>query len=84
MSVTTDLQAAIVSMATAKAGYAAALAADSLDPLESYSLDGENASRESWRAGLAKMIADLDAEIIATQQTLNSLSPYSIATRQVL
>lgn len=84
MSVQSDLEAAIVSMATAKAGYAAALATDSIDPKESYSLDGENVSRESWREGLMRMIEGLDKEILNTQKTINGLNPYWISTQQRL
>ena len=83
MSVETDLAAAIVSMATAKAGYARELATDSATAYESYSLDGENVTRSEWREALMRMIKGLDEEIIATQQTLNALSPWELRTRQV-
>jgi hypothetical protein len=84
VSVYTDLEAAIESNATAISGYAAALAADSIDPLESYSLDGENVSRESWRAGLADMISKLNEQTNELRKTLNRMRPFVISTRQVL
>lgn len=84
MSVQTDLQAAIASTTAAIAGYAQALAADAINPEESYSLDGENVTRAEWRAGLAGMIKSLNEEVIAMQQTLNQLTPYWTATKQVL
>lgn len=70
MSVASDLSTAI-------AGYAAALAADSVSPQPSYTLDGKSVSRNEWREGLQRMIVEL-------QKTVNALSPYIVSTKQVL
>jgi hypothetical protein len=84
VSAQSDIQASINSIAEAIAGYAAALATDSINPRESYSLDGENVSRESWRTGIAGMIRDLRTEMDELQITLNNISPYVIRTRHRL
>lgn len=62
---------------TTIAGYAAALAADSVAPQASYTLDGKSASRNEWREGLQKLID-------ALQATVNGMAPYRIVTRKVL
>jgi soluble cytochrome b562 len=64
-------------LTTAIAGYAAALAADSVSPQASYSLDGKSVSRNEWREGLQKLIDNL-------QKTINQQTPYIVSTRQVL
>jgi hypothetical protein len=57
--------------------YEQALAADAVSPQPSYALDGQSVSRNEWRAGLMKMIIDLN-------KTINALNPYVISTRNVL
>jgi len=84
MAALTDLQAAYDANAAAIAGYAAALAADALSPLESYSLDGENVTANEWRAGLAAMIRDLTEANKDIMAAINAQSPWQISTRQVL
>lgn len=84
MSVATDLQAAIESNASAIAGYAAALAADSASPLSGYTLDSESVPREAWRLSLSEQIARLTAANVALQDALNRQTPWLVSTRQVL
>lgn len=62
---------------TTIAGYATALAADSVNPQASYTLDGKSVDRNAWRDGLQKMID-------ALQKTINGMNPYIVSTRQVL
>lgn len=64
-------------LATTIAGYAAALAADSVSPQPSYTLDGKSVSRNEWREGLQRMIAELT-------QLGNGYTPYIVSTRMVL
>ena len=59
------------------AGYATALAADSVSPQPSYTLDGKSVSRNEWREGLQRLID-------ALQKTVNAMSPYVVSTKQVL
>ena len=62
---------------TTIAGYAAALAADSVSPQPSYTLDGKSVSRNEWREGLQRLIT-------ALQQTVNQQAPYVISTKMVM
>ncbi|AMV27364.1 hypothetical protein VT84_23395 [Gemmata sp. SH-PL17] len=59
------------------AGYAAALAADSVNPQPSYELDGKRVDRNQWREGLQKLID-------ALQKTVNAQAPYIVSTKMVL
>ena len=59
------------------AGYAAALAADSVNPQPSYTLDNKSVSQNEWREGLQKLID-------ALTKTLNGLQPYVVSTRMIL
>jgi len=54
-----------------------ALYTDSISPQPSYSIDGQNVSREQWRAGMWKMI-------IEANQMINMLSPFIVTTKQVM
>ncbi|MBP3956464.1 hypothetical protein J8F10_14380 [Gemmata sp. G18] len=62
---------------TTIAGYATALAADSVNPQPTYTLDGKTVSRNEWREGLARLIT-------ALQKTVNAQSPYVVSTKMVL
>lgn len=62
---------------TAIAGYATALAADSVNPQPSYTLDNKSVSRNEWREGLQKLID-------ALQKTVNAQNPYVVSTKMVL
>ena len=64
-------------IATTIAGYAEALAADSVNPRTSYSLDGKSVSRNEWRDGLARLIVELN-------KFANAQSPYVVSTKMVL
>lgn len=70
MALLADLQAAVIS-------YGDAIAADALNPQPSYNLDGQMVSRMEWRAGLMKMIVDLN-------KTINALNPYQTDTKVVI
>lgn len=59
------------------AGYAAALAADSVNPQPSYTLGDKTVSRTEWREGLQRLID-------AVQQTVNAQTPYVVSTKMVL
>ncbi len=64
-------------IAVAIAGYAVALAADSVSPQPSYSLDGKSVSRNEWREGLTKLITELS-------KIANAQAPYVVSTKMVL
>lgn len=78
------MQTAIDDLDTAIAGYASALAADSIDPKESYSLDGENVTRNEWRAGIGQLIGELTKDRLQLQKDLNARKPFQRGIRQVL
>lgn len=67
----------IDNLTTTIAGYATALAADSVNPQASYTLDGKSVDRNAWRDGLQKLID-------ALQKTINGMQPYRVVTRKVL
>jgi len=50
-------------LTTAKAGYLAALAADSANPKPDYSIDGQTVSRAQWREGLLRQTKELNTLI---------------------
>lgn len=78
------MQTAIDNLDVAIAGYASALAADSVNPLESYSLDGENVTRAEWRTGLGSLIESLSRNRLQIQKDLNARKPFQVGIRQVL
>jgi hypothetical protein len=63
------IAAAVANLESAIAGWAAALAADALDPQPSYSLDGEQVSRAEWRTALVANIKDANAAIAELDST---------------
>ena len=68
---------ALQDLIAARDGYAAALAADALNPQPSYSLDGQSVDRDKWRETMLKMINQI-------QLTINAMSPYVVKTKVVL
>lgn len=62
---------------TTIAGYATALALDSVNPQPSYTEDGKTVNRTEWRAMLA-------AKIDALTKTVNALNPYCVVSRKSL
>jgi hypothetical protein len=62
---------------TTIAGYATALAADSVSPQPSYTLDGKSVSRNEWRESLERLME-------ALQKQVNALSPYCVVSRKTL
>jgi hypothetical protein len=84
VSLQSDLQQQITDALDLIASWNGALLADALNPQKDYSLDGESVSRVAWRAGLMDNIKAAREGILETQQLINSLSPYSISTRQVM
>jgi hypothetical protein len=69
--------AAVDSLILSRDNYAAALAADSVSPQPSYSIDGEAVDRTTWRRELAALVEELNA-------TINAMQPYQLSIRQTL
>ena len=68
---------ALTDLQTVLNNYQSALAADSVSPQPSYSLDGQTVSRNEWRDSLLRAIVQL-------QQTINAQNPYIVRTKMVL
>lgn len=68
------LQDALNSSIAALARYNAVLAQDALNPLESYSIDGESSTRNEWRAGIMQLKTQLLAEIKMLRVMLSGVS----------
>lgn len=79
-----DLHTALSNIDAAIAGYAAALAADSLAPKASYNVDGEAVSRNEWRLSLSKTIDELTAANTGLQQLINQRQPFIYRQRHRL
>ena len=59
MAVIDDLTTAYEQNALAIARYSQQLAADALNPLGSYSIDGENVPRDKWRQAISALLSSL-------------------------
>lgn len=64
-------------LASIRDNYVAALLTDSAAPQPSYSIDGQQVSRQEWRNDLLTKITELG-------QLINAVDPYIVNTKVVL
>lgn len=64
-------------LATIRDNYAAALAADSVSPQPSYSIDGKSVSRNEWRDSLLRQIKELNELILLASPYEYHVRPYT-------
>lgn len=77
-----DVKDAIANCTTVIVRASAALAQDLLDPLMTYSINGETYDRDGWRASMTDAIAKATAARLELVKTLNRMRPWSLTTRQ--
>jgi len=66
----------VANLKTARAGYLAALAADSVDPQPSYSVGGQSVSRTEYRKNLLEQVAEIG-------KLLRQLEPVEIISQAI-
>lgn len=80
----TDVEDRITLTSSVISRYLADLNADALAPFKSYSLNGETTTQNEWRAGIAKIVSDLQKTLEADIALRNRLRPYEVRTRWIL